>query len=439
MPSAENHVDRAIALSIGGEHEAALRWAAAEVERDASATVGLLMAAQLLGELGRSEAALEGLRGAVARSVDAGNLPLAVAACRELARLGADSGPSLDEVAHTFARGSARLLSGKASQPPRLAAGTDGFEPLPAGLAGPLLLDRAEQIVRRAARAAAQRSCDKLAPEPLFSALDAGGLRAFIEIFEVVLVASGACVIEQGAVGSEAYILARGELEVQRAAERGGPPVRLARLGAGALFGEMALLSRAPRAASVVACRPSILLVAHRDALEEVAARVPEVGSEFAAHCRHRMLENLVRTSTILAAVKPAERPALFEMFVTRTFETGQWLIGQGQSSDGLFLIASGEVAVLHQQDEQRTVIAELGPGEVVGEIALVLRRPSSADVVATHPTVALHLPRERFLDLVKRHPTVLAQLYELAVKREEETSSIVAQQAQDVDELVLV
>jgi hypothetical protein len=39
----------------------------------------------------------------------------------------------------------------------------------------------------------------------------------------------------------------------------------------------------------------------------------------------------------------------------------------------------------------------------------------------------------------VKRHPALLAQLYELAVKRDEETSSIVAQEATDIDEFVLI
>ena len=128
----------------------------------------------------------------------------------------------------------------------------------------------------------------------------------------MITVAQGHAVITQGEEGAEAYIVARGELEVRRdpyepgeepAPQSNGEPtelppaITLARLVNGALFGEMALLSRAPRAASVVACRPSILLVARRDALEEVAETRPEVGIELAAHCRRRMVANLVRTS----------------------------------------------------------------------------------------------------------------------------------------------
>jgi cAMP-dependent protein kinase regulator len=213
----------------------------------------------------------------------------------------------------------------------------------------------------------------------------------------------------------------------------------LARLGNGALFGEMALLSRAPRAASVIAVRPSIILVARRDELEAVAETEPEVGLVFADHCRRRMVDNLVRTSAILSAVKPKERPALVERFVTRTYEEGERLIVQGEESEGLHLIASGEVAVVRVDEDEQTMIATLGAGEVVGEVALILRRPSSADVIAEYPTVTLHLPRDRFLDLIKQHPAILAQLYELAVKRDEETSSIVAQEATEVLDYVLV
>ncbi len=59
--------------------------------------------------------------------------------------------------------------------------------------------------------------------------------------------------------------------------------------------------------------------------------------------------------------------------------------------------------------------------------------------MIAGCPTVTLHLPRERFLELIKEHPAILGELYELAIKRDEETSSIVAQEAADADDFVLL
>jgi cAMP-dependent protein kinase regulator len=277
----------------------------------------------------------------------------------------------------------------------------------------------------------------KVPPQTLFSTLTAPALKDLIEAFEVSVVKSDHQVIREGATGAEAFVLARGELEVVRE-QPGADSVLLARLGNGALFGEMALLSRAPRAASVIAARPSIVLAIRADALERVAARSPEVGKTVAAYCQKRMVTNLVRTSPLLGPLSAGERQALIERFSARTFETGERLIVQGKQADGLYVVASGEVSVVRQDGEDDIVVANLGVGEVVGEVSLVFRRASNASVVADHPTVTLHLPSDRFMEIVREHPTLLAQLYELAVVRDEETSSIAAQEAAEVDDLII-
>jgi len=440
-PTAESPVDRALALALADEKDTALRWAAAIVASDPAMPSGLLLTGRLLAELGRLEGAREALEICVARAIDTSQLPLAVAACSDLRILGADAGKNFDAIADAFAAGSSRLGDG-GMQPPRLPH-VDEFHPLASVLTGPALLGKATEIVHAARRALAETTASRaeaprIAPQPLFSSISRAGLRALIEVFEVSTVTQGTVVIEEGTGGAEAYIVARGELEVRRKLENGESLV-LARLTGGALFGEMALLSRAPRAANVVACRPSILLVGRKDALDAVAERESEVAVELANHCRRRMVQNLVRTSPILSAVRAEERPALVERFETRVYEKGDKLIAEGNNPTGLHLIASGEVAVIRNEGGEAFVLTTLGPGDIVGEVALVLRRPSSADVVAVHPTVTLHLAMEKFMSLIREHPTILAELYELAVKRDDETRSIVAQETTSNDDYVLI
>jgi CRP-like cAMP-binding protein len=84
----------------------------------------------------------------------------------------------------------------------------------------------------------------------------------------------------------------------------------------------------------------------------------------------------------------------------------------------------------VRQDGDETLVIAALSPGDTIGEVSLVLRRNAAADVVAVHPTITLFLPKEDFLDLIQHHPLLLAQLYHLAVHRDDETSSIAAQDA---------
>jgi CRP-like cAMP-binding protein len=427
--SVDSPLDRALALLLAGEREAALRWSAAVVQQDASVSSALILTCRLLADAGRTEAAIEGFELGVKRAVDTGNLPLAVAALGDLRQLGMDVSPLMDEIAAAFCAGSSRLADDAAPPPPPLPHDAS-FQPLSSFLTGPALLSKATGIIHDASleyEASSESEAPLFSPLPLFSALEKEGLRALIGCFEMFTVPAGNAVISEGEEGAEAYIVARGELEVRRVTED-GTTVTLARLNNGALFGEMALLSRAPRAASVVACRPSILLVARRDALELVAEKRPDVGIELAAHCRRRMVANLLRTSKLLLAVDPMERPALVERFETCVFEKGDKLIEEGKDTTGLHLIASGEVAVVgHEDGGESFVIATLPVGETVGEVALVLRRKANADVVAVHPTVTLHLPREEFLGLVRDHPAILSGLYLAAVERDDETMSVLA------------
>ena len=430
--AAENPIDRALACLINGDLEGALAWAGARVSAAPKDSVALLICSRLLGLKGKGDKASSGLRATVGLAIDGGNLPVAVAACRELKELGQDVDEHYGAVAAAFARGSHRLAP-QQTIPPAMAAAL--VDPLPADS-----LDSAVDRAMQAAIEAADRGSSaggyapKIAPQLLFSSLDAGGLRAMIEVFDVIWVDTGSVLIEQATMGAEAFVVVRGELDVRRV-KPDGSDLLLARLGAGALFGEMALLSRAPRAASVIASRPSIILVAKQVALDALAEKHPQVGHEFAAHCRGRMVSNLVRTSPIFAAIDQSERLSIMYRFVTRTFEAGERLIVQGEETDGLHLIASGEVDVIHREENSESLrLAELGVGEVVGEMGLVLRRPANADVLARVPTVTLHLPRDGFFDLVKEHPAVLGQLYALAVKRDEETSNIVAAEADSAD-----
>lgn len=449
LHAGETPIDRALTLRLAGETETALRWAAAALQAEPELPSAILLVSELLAELGRKEPAREGLEVCVVRAIDAGLLPLAVSAAIALRTLGADAGRAFDAIADAFSANSTRLDDDSQVQPPPPPKG-GGREPQPLSslLMGPALLNKAVEVLRTATgivrkflqeEAASSSFPAPMVPRlPIFSQLSRDGLRALIGVLEARVVGAGGVVIEEGTAGTEAFIVARGELEVRRGL--GPEGTVLARLQNGAVFGEMALVSRAPRAASVVASRPSIVLRAAIEALEVVAARAPEVGEQLASFCRDRMLQNLVRTSPILGAVAAEERPDLVGRFETRTFESGEKLIRRGEPPSGVHLIASGEVEVVTEDaGGERLVIASLGPGDVVGEVAMILRRTSVADVIAVHPTVTLHLSGTGFQEMMRAHPTLLAELYDLAVKRDEETSSVVAQEAASADEYVLV
>jgi CRP-like cAMP-binding protein len=439
----ERAIDRALSLSLSGDREGALRITAALLRDEPLSAFNTLVTAWLLGALGRKAELTLGLRAALERAVFDGNLPLGIAAYGLLrdAELVADEG--LESMAAAFAKGSARL-SDKRGAPPQMVPQPKDSEALDAKLTGDALLDKAAQILKDATAAQDEASLSAAAaqvtPHVLFSALDPESFKATVTVFDVRFVPADQALVDEGSVGKEAFIVARGELDVsKKSMNPGGAPLALARLGNGALFGEMALLSSAPRTATVTACRPSVVLVGSKGALDRVAAQAPEVGRVFAEFCRRRMLDNLVRTNFILKSASPSERPALIERFTVRQFNQGERIVAQGSPPDGLHIVALGEVNIVHNDGKEPTLVARLGPGEVVGEVALILRRPAITDVVAHHPTVTLFLQRDRFLGLARAHPKVFVELYELAVHRDQETATAASSEASETEDFVLV
>jgi cAMP-dependent protein kinase regulator len=436
-------IDRALALSLDDDREGALRITAALLEDEPLSAFNTLVMAWLLGADGRQAEHELGLRSALERAVFDGNLPLAIAAYALLrdAELNVDDG--LEALAATFAKGSSRL-SDKRGVPPQMAAPPQESPALEASLKGEALLDRAVQSLHAAKKAQEEASLSaaaaQVSPHVLFSALDPASFKATVAVFEVRFVKAEQALVEEGSVGNEAFIVARGELDVSKKSMKpGGAALALARLGNGALFGEMALLSSAPRTATVTACRPSMVLVGSRGALDRVAAKAPEVGRVFAEFCRRRMLDNLVRTNFILKSASPSERPSLIERFTVKQFNQGERIVAQGSPPDGLHIVALGEVDIVHNDGKDTTLVARLGPGEVVGEVALILRRPAITDVIAHHPTVTLFLQRDRFLGLARAHPKIFVELYELAVHRDQETATAASAEASESEDFVLV
>ena len=432
-------MDKALEAWAAGDLAAALRGTLPLLEAQPDGALALLSSAYLAAKLGGTGPFADGLRAAAERAIDLGSLPLAIAGGALSRELGFDASAIYDAAAEAYARGSSRI---KPKAPPALPTSPRDAKPIPSKLSDKELIERATKAVKSSTEQLLTHpgAGGPVPAAPLFSSLDKAALRDLVEIFETKLFATGKNVMDEGAIGSEAYVVAHGEVDVSRHMLRMSGPVHLARLGAGALVGEMALLSRAPRAATVAAACPSLLLVASKKVLDRAVKKNAELGREFAQQCRRRMVDNLVRTSPILRSVNPSERSDLVRRFTIRVFEPGDRLIVQGAAAEGLCLIASGEVVIVHKEPNgDSTVVARLGPGEVLGEVAVMFRRPAIADAVAHHPTITLFLPRERFLEAVRAHPQMFVDLYELAVRRDEETSSVADLETANLDDSILV
>ena len=94
--------------------------------------------------------------------------------------------------------------------------------------------------------------------------------------------------------------------------------------------------------------------------------------------------------------------------------EPGELLIEQGSMPYELFLIESGTVDVLRDGE----LLATLGAGDVVGEIALLAQQRRIASVRASSPVVALALPAEAFGQIAAEMPEFADELRQLMGSR---------------------
>jgi len=435
-----NSLDIALEQLMAGQRAQPLYWVLTTLEQSPQRVMAIYIAGLLLRQENHTLAASQAFRVAVNWSVREGSLARAAAGVCELKQMSEPVDDAIALIAQTFAADSPRLL-GHGAPPPSLVRTRLSINPVSSNLGEAELLEHLKGVIADAYAELVDNTwleSLQVPPQPLFSSLDQVGLRLLLNMLELRIVAAGTQIVKQDAPGDEMYILARGEVVVSRTSEQ-THPTPLARLGSGALFGEMALLSRSPRAAQVVASRPCLLLVLRKEALDGLVTTDPGLGTAIANYCRRRMIDNLIRTSAVLRSVNVRERPDLVQRFITCSFEAGQRIIAQGEEPEGLHLIASGSVVVVHRDGDESTVIATLGVGEVVGEMSLVLRRPSGADVVASTPTVTLHLTSEQFLEIVRAYPGVLSHLYELAVNRDEETRSVLSTEAEHADDCILI
>jgi len=116
---------------------------------------------------------------------------------------------------------------------------------------------------------------------PLFSRLDAATIADLVGMLRARTVPAGATVIRKGERGDAMYLIASGAVEV----EAGNGRVRLEE---GDFFGEMALLSRETRTATVRAVRATDLLVLDASDFLRLVDRLPEVGARVRAVARER-------------------------------------------------------------------------------------------------------------------------------------------------------
>jgi len=101
-----------------------------------------------------------------------------------------------------------------------------------------------------------------------------------------------------------------------------------------------------------------------------------------------------------------------------RDLDAGQPLFLRGEPGDALYIVERGRVAVSLPLPDGRLVrLRSFGPGTVVGEMAVYMQTPRSADVIAEAPTRVRRLALPTLLALEREDPVAAQQFHRFLIK----------------------
>lgn len=273
---------------------------------------------------------------------------------------------------------------------------------------------------------------------PLFSDLSKNAFIQLMEQMKMRSVGPDEVIIREGDVDDSMFIISSGRVKVTRAGETGADMI-LAHLGEGAFFGEMALLSEAPRMASVIAVEDTTLFVVSREVISQVTKNFSSVTNIMMKFYRQRLLANLMSTSPIFRPLDGNQRKALIEQFKSREVPANEKIIEEGQKGDGLYMLLSGRAEVSKKLQGKRQVLAHLKEGDVFGEMSLLNNTPVSANIKSIRKSIVLKLPKKRFSEILSTHPQLLAHISDLSDERERTNKAIAAGKMKYSDEGLVV
>lgn len=98
----------------------------------------------------------------------------------------------------------------------------------------------------------------------------------------------------------------------------------------------------------------------------------------------------------------------------TRSFKAGETVCTEGEPAKEMFVVRSGKVAIM----VHGSVVEEVGPGGMFGEMALIDHSPRSATIVAAEETQLVPINERLFVVLVQDTPFFALDVMRVLVER---------------------
>lgn len=101
-----------------------------------------------------------------------------------------------------------------------------------------------------------------------------------------------------------------------------------------------------------------------------------------------------------------------------KEYNDGEIIIKQGESGNCMYVIQSGEVEVLRDNDGKEVQLAIRKAGDFFGEMALFSREVRSATIKALGNSRVLTVDRKNLLNSIQKDPSLAFRIIETLSKR---------------------
>jgi CRP-like cAMP-binding protein len=140
-------------------------------------------------------------------------------------------------------------------------------------------------------------------------------------------------------------------------------------------------------------------------------------------------LVGALRSVPLFSGLSSTQLESIHRVSQTREFPRETLLFREGDQGDSLYLVLSGRVkAILMAEDGREVILAFLGPGELVGEMALFdPEERRTATVVTAEPSSLLILSGRQFMEVIMQNPSIALSILRTLTRRLKDTSSRIA------------
>jgi len=228
-------------------------------------------------------------------------------------------------------------------------------------------------------------------------------------------------IVREGERGDSIFVILKGNVKVYVTSEI-GKIEEIAILTQGNFFGEMGFFGNGIRKASVDALDDVILLEIPKNSLLKLIELSPSINDILFKYYQERILDLILALSPLFKGLDSKIRKEIIKKFSLKKFKKGELIIKEGEYSDSMFLIKSGEVEVYIEKYGVKKVLSILTEGDFFGEIALLTGQKRTANVIAKTDVEVLELTKKDIDEIMKHHPVLLDVLKNAIQERSADT-----------------